>query len=324
MKAIVFLSVLLVGAFCATHLEDILLQDLFAQWKLTHNKAYRAGQEEEFRFKVFLENYVTIIRNNRENNGVTLGLNQFADLTTEEFTAMHTGYIPHQRSARTFGLHLRDLPSKVDWRTEGAVTPVKNQGTCGSCWAFSAVGALETLWWRQTGDLVPLSEQNFVDCVTKDHGCQGGWMSHAFEYAAENGVQTGADYPYTARAAKCAFNASKALRVNSHYVNVTSKSATALKTAIVTNPVSVAIQANQVAFQLYRSGVIKTGCGDSLNHGVLAVGYDTFDGVEAFIVKNSWGTIWGNGGYVLIGTDESQNNGNGVCGILKDSCLPVK
>jgi len=323
MKTIIILSVLLVGAFCVTSFEEQLVKDLFAQWKLTHNKVYKAGHEEEHRLGIFIDNYVKIQKHNQKKSGVTLGLNQFADLTTEEFTNLYTGYIPQQRNGQVANFHLNELPANIDWRTKGAVTPVKNQLACGSCWAFSAVGALEGLYFINHGELVSFSEQNFVDCVTKDHGCQGGWMSHAFEYAAENGVEKGSDYPYTARTQKCAFDASKAVRVNTGYVNVTAKSATALKTALVANPVSVAIQANQVVFQFYKAGVISTGCGDSLNHGVLAVGYDTVNGVEAFVVKNSWGTIWGNAGYVLIGTDESQNNGNGVCGILKDSCFPI-
>jgi len=323
MRAIVLLSVLFVGAFCATSVQTTLLRDLFSQWRLAHNKAYQAGHEENHRFNIFAQNYIKIQQYNQQNNGVTLGLNQFADLTSEEFTDLYLGYIPHQRNGQVANFHLDTLPANVDWRTKGAVTPVKNQLACGSCWAFSAVGALEGLYFINHGELVSFAEQNFVDCVTKDHGCNGGWMSHAFEYAAENGVERSADYPYVARTQKCAFDSSKAVKVNSGYANVTAKSATALKTALVANPVSVAIQANQVVFQLYKSGVISSGCGDSLNHGVLAVGYDTFNGVEAFIVKNSWGNLWGNGGYVYIGTDEGQNNGNGVCGILRDSCFPT-
>jgi len=323
MKAIVILSVLLVGAFCVTSLEEQLARDLFSQWKLTHNKVYKAGHEEQHRLGIFIDNYIKIQQHNRKNSGVTLGLNQFADLTTEEFTDLYTGYIPQQRNGQVANFHLNELPANVDWREKGAVTPVKNQLACGSCWAFSAVGALEGLYFINHGELVSFSEQNLVDCVTKDHGCQGGWMSHAFEYTAENGIEKSSDYPYTARTQKCAFDPSKAVRVNNGYTNVTAKSATALKTALVANPVSVAIQANQVVFQFYVSGVISSGCGDSLNHGVLAVGYDTFNGVEGFIVKNSWGNLWGKSGYVLIGTDESQNNGNGVCGILRDSCFPT-
>jgi C1A family cysteine protease len=322
MKVALILSVILIGAFCATHFEKAALNDLFTQWKLTNNKHYKAGHEEEHRFNIFVHNYIKIQKHNLQHKGVTLGLNQFADLTLEEFTDLHTGLIPRKSNGQVFNANTNDLPANVDWRQKGAVTPIKNQGACGSCWAFSAIGALEGQYFINNNKLVSFSEQNFVDCVTKAHGCQGGWMSLAFEYTAENGVETGDSYPYTARTGKCAFESDKAVKINKGYVNVTAKSASALKAAIVINPVSVAIMASQTVFQFYKSGVIQTGCGDSLNHGVLAVGYDTYSGVEAFIVKNSWGTIWGNAGYVLIGTDESQNNGNGVCGILKNACFP--
>lgn len=323
MRTIIILSVLLVGAFCASTIEQNLAKDLFGQWKLLHNKAYKTVAEEEHRFTIFLHNYIQILTHNQNNSSVTLALNQFADLTDGEFTAMHTGLVRRNRkNTRVANFSLTALPEKVDWRTKGAVNPVKNQLACGSCWAFSATGALEGFYFINKGQLESFSEQQLVDCVVKDDGCDGGLMIDAFEYTAESGIQRNIDYPYVARDQKCAFNASKAIKVNSGYANITSKNATALKAAIVNQPVSVAVQADQNAFRFYKSGVITSGCGAALNHGILAVGYDTFDGVEAFIVRNSWSTIWGNQGYAYIGTDASQNGGYGVCGILKDPSFP--
>jgi len=327
MKVLVFLSVLLVGSLCVS-VQEQLLRDLYSQWKLTHNKLYRAGFEDELRFNIFAQNYISILKFNKEQSDVTLGLNQFADLTSEEFGNMYTGLKPQarnsNRAAPLTGYFYRDLPESVDWREKGAVAPVKNQGQCGSCWAFSAIGAMETLYFIDHGELVLLSEQNFVDCVRDGcEGCNGGWMDTAFEYSARNGVLTGDDYPYKAKDQVCQYDASKAVKVNTWYYDVPENSAVALKTAITKNTVSVAIQADQLVFQFYITGVIKSGCGASLNHGVLAVGYDNFNGVEAYIVKNSWGTIWGNKGYVLISTDETQNQGRGVCGILMASSYPT-
>jgi len=300
------------------------MKDLFTQWKLTHNKAYKLGHEEEHRFNVFADNYLNILKINQEQSDVELGLNQFADLTQEEFGMLYTGYHHQERShAETSNLYLKDLPNSVDWREKGAVTPVKNQGACGSCWAFSAIGALEGLYFIDHNELLSFSEQNFVDCVRgQSKGCQGGWMNDAFDYTAENGVETEADYPYTARTGKCSFVSSKAHKVNTKYVNVT-RSAEALKTALVAGPVSVAIQANQAVFQFYKVGVIKSLCGAKLDHGVLAVGYETISGTEAYIIKNSWGSGWGQKGYTYISTNGEANKGAGVCGILEAASYPT-
>jgi len=306
------------------------MRDLYSQWKIASNKLYRAGFEDELRFNIFNNNFHAINEINQQQNDFTLALNEFADLTPAEFRMMYTGYNARQRTEDDSysNFYLRDLPARVDWREKGAVAPVKNQGSCGSCWAFSAIGALETLYFVDHNELVLLSEQNIVDCVSgkgQSAGCNGGYMTDAFDYVADNGVQTAADYPYNARDGQCKFISSKALKVSSGYANVTMQSTTALKTALVAGSVSVAIQADQLVFQFYKTGVITkiANCGDDLNHGVLAVGYDTFNNIEAFIVKNSWGAAWGNNGYVLISTDGSANHGNGVCGILADSSYPT-
>jgi len=170
-----------------------------------------------------------------------------------------------------------------------------------------------------------MSEQNLIDCVTADMGCDGGLMSDAFSYTAmAGGIDTEADYPYQGKNGNCSFDQTKAVNANSGYYNVTPKSLDQMKAAIVGQPVSVAIQANQLVFQFYAGGVISKLCGDKLDHGVLAVGYDMIKTTEAFIVKNSWGPSWGNSGYVYISTDASANKGNGVCGILSDASFPYK
>jgi len=322
MKAILLLSVLIVGAMCLD-IQTQLMKDLFQQWKISHNKQYAFDFEEEFRFKAFSQNYLDILEFNSKDDSVTLGLNQFADLTSEEFGALYTGTFHQNTNAETIVFNTEDLADSVDWRTKGAVTPVKNQGQCGSCWAFSATGALEGLNVINSRSLLSFSEQQLVDCVTADQGCNGGLPSDAFDYTGQNGIELETDYPYKGVDGKCNLVPSKAHKVNTGYVNVTAKSADQLKAAIAQQPVSVGIQANQLVFQFYTGGVIKRFCGDTIDHGVLAVGYDTISGTEAYIVKNSWGGSWGNSGYVYISTDPSANNGNGVCGILSMATFPV-
>jgi len=325
MKSLFILSLIVLSAFASTlKLEQQILKDLFQQWKQTHDKVYSTVHEEESRFRTFAENYLQILEFNAQEEGVTLGLNHFADLNTVEFGALHTGLIPNgNANAEVATFDVSNLADEVDWRTKGAVTPVKNQGQCGSCWAFSAVGAIEGSYFINNNKLVSFSEQNLVDCVTADQGCGGGLMQDAFDWTAQaGGIETEADYPYKARNQKCAFSKSKATKVNAGYKNVT-VNADQLKAAVAQQPVSVAIQADQLVFQFYKGGVIKRFCGDKLDHGVLAVGYDSSKGTEAFIVKNSWGGMWGDKGYVHISTDGAANKGNGVCGILASAAFPT-
>jgi len=251
-------------------------------------------------------------------------LNHFADLTSEEFGKTYTGTIPKPGSGFIRKFDANDLPDSFDWRTKGAVTPVKNQGACGSCWAFSSTGALEGLYFIQNSKLVSLSEQNFVDCVVEDFGCGGGWPIDAFTYSWKKGIELEENYPYKATNQKCTFNQSRALHINTGYFNVTPNSIPELKAAIVQQPISVCIQANQLVFQFYKGGVIKKACGASIDHAVLAVGYGDIKGTEAFIVKNSWGPKWGADGYVYISTDPKLNDGKGVCGILTMAAAPFK
>jgi len=300
------------------------MADLWTQWKLAHDKGYRNSLEEQQRFQIFTQNYIDILHFNQEHTNTVLGLNKFADLTSEEFKVLYTGLLPPKATkAATNNHHVGDLPPSVDWRAKGAVNPVKNQGACGSCWAFSAVGPLEGLYFIETGKLLKFSEQMLVDCVDEDSGCGGGLPTDAYDWTAKNGIETEEDYPYKARDQKCAYDPAKAYHVNTGYENVTVKNATALKAALVQQTVSVGIQADQLVFQFYVGGVIQALCGDDLNHGVVVVGYDKINGIEAFIVRNSWSANWGVGGYVYISTNPLPNDGNGVCGILAWPSIPT-
>merc|ERR1712142_825075 len=258
-----------------------------------------------------------------------LAMNEYGDLTHSEFVKQMNGYKgkPIKKTNRKLTkINVKDLPASKDWREEGYVTPVKNQGACGSCWAFSTTGALEGQHFRQTGELVSLSEQNLVDCsFPEGHGgCNGGLMDQAFEYIKENGgIDTEDSYPYEAKESECRYNTTAKGATDIGYEDVESESEDALQQASATvGPLSVAIDAGTFRFRFYHSGVFSDeDCSsERLDHGVLVVGYGTDEDTEKdyWIVKNSWGPTWGLKGYILM----SRNNDNN-CGIATQASYPV-
>lgn len=257
-------------------------------------------------------------------------MNHLGDLTSEEIRTMLNGY---QRSEQLRSNNKLYVPSEgfqanatVDWRTQGVVTDVKNQGQCGSCWAFSATGSIEGQHvLRKQGPLIALSEQQLADCSTSEgnHGCNGGFMDWAFKYVIKaGGLDSEACYPYTPHDGQCHYNASCSAAHIDGYVDIEKHNETALENAIAEiGPISVAIDASQFGFQFYKSGVYySSGCSqDKLDHGVLAVGYGTADnGDKYYIVKNSWGGGWGDKGYLLMSRGRNNN-----CGIATDASYPT-
>lgn len=314
--------------------------------QMTHNKIYRDATEQLFRFKIFLENKHKIAKHNQlfagKDASFKMAMNRFSDMLPHEFVAVHNGFnktalnsrFPNpgllQAQVRDEAITYMDaanveLPATIDWRTKGAVTPVKDQGHCGSCWSFSATGALEAQHFRKTGVLVSLSEQNLIDCsaVYGNNGCNGGLMDFAFKYIKENGgIDTEKSYPYEQEDATCRFKKSNVGATDKGFVDIPQGNEEKLKAAIATQgPVSVAIDASHESFQFYSEGIYnEPECSpENLDHGVLAVGYGTDEnGRDFWLVKNSWGSTWGDKGYVKMA-----RNAENQCGIASAASYPV-
>jgi C1A family cysteine protease len=285
---------------------------MFEDFKSDHGKSYGSDAEENHRFLIFKENLAFIDRHNSEGHSYTVGVNQFADLTNEEFKALYVN-TRYNRTAPRNTVWLDSAPvDSVDWRQHGAVTPVKNQGQCGSCWSFSTTGSVEGANAIANGKLVSLSEQQLVDCSRSfgNQGCNGGLMDNAFKYIMSNGgLDTEQDYPYTAQDGTCnKQKEAKHVVGISGYQDVPQDNEDQLAAAVAKGPVSVAIEADQQGFQMYHSGVFDGNCGHNLDHGVLVVGYTD----DYWIVKNSWGASWGDKGFIMMKRGVSKQ---GICGI---------
>ncbi|GAA0180617.1 cysteine protease [Lithospermum erythrorhizon] len=316
------------------HHNQVDVRGLYESWLIRQAKAYNALGEKEERFQIFKDNLRFIDYHNAQDLPYKLGLNRFADLTNQEYRLMfvsgrmdRTTRLLNRRESRRYAFQAGDkLPDSVDWRDKGAVAPVKDQGQCGSCWAFSTVGAVEGINQIVSGSITSLSEQELVDCdKSYNQGCNGGLMDYAFDFIIKNGgIDTEEDYPYSGRDGTC-----DQYRKNAHVVSidgfedVPQNDEKSLRKAVAHQPVSVAIEAGGRAFQLYTSGVFTGMCGTQLDHGVVAVGYGTENGVDYWIVRNSWGSSWGENGYIKLHRNVA-NTTTGKCGIAIEASYPVK
>jgi len=283
------------------------------EFKAKYGMQFNSNDEDQMRMGIFEENKKLW---GPHESGAELGDTQFSAMTLEEFQQMPIrGLAPGLKTdLPNLGEHQVDASIEVgaiDWTTKGAVTKVKDQGQCGSCWAFSTTGGLEGAWEISSGNLVSMSEQQFVDCSKQNSGCNGGLMETAFTWAKSQNIATESSYAYTARDGSCKSSFTTAIP-SGGVTGYKTANGGALTSALNSNPVSVAIQADQSVFQQYKSGVISSGCGSNLDHGVLAVGVNSDGSIK---VKNSWGSSWGASGYVNIATSQ--------CGITTDASYPT-
>lgn len=332
MRTIVALT--LASAALAANVFD---REVYERAFFDHVKTYglelKDGAEFAARLQVFADNYDLIDAHNKQGLSYKLGLNKFSHLTLSEFhDAVRLGGVrpPQLRKASSNVAQAPidpkvQLPASVDWTTTGAVNPVKDQGSCGSCWAFSAVSTIESAHWLKYGSLYTLSEQQVVSCDKVDAGCNGGWMDDAYTFVKGNGgITTTASYPYTSGTSgatgtcKTTGYTNIATTAPKSFTDVTVNNVVALQTAVAQQPVAIAIQANQVAFQSYSSGVLTGRCGQRLDHGVVVVGYGTDPvGGDYWKVRNSWGTGWGEKGYIRI-----ERSAADLCGVLDAPSYP--
>jgi len=304
----------------------------FQDFKAKFDRSYASPEEESRRLEIFTANMKYIESTNSQKLSYQLQVNEFADQSPDDFSASRFGMRKPPAAKRLWSgapylgsdtYSGAALPSSVDWSDKGVVTPPKNQAQCGSCWAFSTTGAVEGAWAISTGKLVSLSEQQLVDCDKTSMGCHGGEMDTAFQFLHSHGVCTEESYSYHQKEGKChERNCTMGIPSGglAGFKDVPTDDEKALMEAVSQQPVSIAIEADQMAFQLYSKGILTKKCGDKLDHGVLAVGYGEEAGVPYWKVKNSWGASWGEEGYIRI---ERGLKKDGECGINAQPSYPV-
>lgn len=335
MKNLIAVSIMILWTFAYTAMSRTLSEssvvEAHQQWMIKYGRTYTNSSELEKRKRIFKENLEYIENfNNAGNKSYKLGLNPYSDLTSEEFIASHTGFkVPNQLSsskmrsvAIPFNLN-DDIPKKIDWRQQGAVTNVKDQGSCGCCWAFSVVAAVEGAVKIKTGELISLSEQQLVDCDEQNNGCGGGNMDIAFKYIIQTqGIVSETDYPYQEGRQTCQLNDQMKFAAQiTNFVDVPANDEQQLLQAVAQQPVSVGIAVGD-EFQHYMGDVYSGTCGQSMNHAVTAVGYGVSeDGTKYWLIKNSWGKDWGEEGYMKLLRESGEPGGQ--CGIAAHASYPT-
>jgi cathepsin L len=306
----------------------------FSNFQERFSKRYETFEETESRFNIFRSNLRSIILHNLDHTqNFTMGINQFTDLTAQEFKDQYVGGLKAEVGSygcKSFSSGASGAPSSIDWRQKGVVNPVRDQGQCGSCWAFATTANAESVWAISSGQLLDLSEEFLVDCASGagyfNMGCNGGQPDSAFKYMINNGQCTESSYPYKAGTTKTAGTCQKCTTAPVHFsgcYDVASKDQVSLMAAVAKQPVVIAIEADTRYFQSYSSGILdSTACGTNLDHAVEIVGYGSENGVDYWTVRNSWSSSWGEQGYVRIKKSSSTND-IGICGLSAEPSFLV-
>jgi len=317
------------ATFAAAAMAVQNLDHEFMQFVSHHGKNYQTVEEFAMRFDNFVQTHNFIQEHNSSNSTHSAAHNKFSDWTREEYTNMLglKNMDAPKINGKTVSATNASVPSSVNWVEAGKVNAVKDQGQCGSCWSFSTTASMESAHAIKTGELLSLSEQELVDCSWPqgNMGCNGGWYYYGWNYLESHVSELEASYPYTAKDGRCHYDESAGSVETlgsgddqGDYVSVTG-SPDAIREALVQQPCSVAIQADQRVFQTYSSGVLtSTSCGTDIDHAVTAVGYGTENGSDYVLVRNSWGSSWGESGYIKIGLVD----GAGICGVNQYVAYP--
>lgn len=314
-----YVSLALLGAATASPLST-----KFMEYMSTHNKSYGTIEEFEFRKAMFneMENFI-IASNQDQANTFTVGHNKYSDWTHTEYKRLLGFKAGGEPATTTVFNNTHSNATEVNWVTAGAVQAVRDQAQCGSCWAFSSTGAIESAHWIASGESIDLSEQQLVDCSNLNLGCNGGNQGWAFMYFDNHGAMTESSYPYQAVNQKCQYSATNTGIMVPSFTKITPNNVAQMKAALVQQPLSVSIEADTRSFQSYKSGVYNdaAGCGTTLDHAVMAVGYGTDSvGGDYYLIRNSWGASWGEAGYIrfaITGDDA------GMCGVQLGPLYPT-
>ncbi|XP_072100216.1 cathepsin K-like [Mobula birostris] len=313
------------------------LDEEWKNWKLQYNKDY--AKDEEINRRIIWESAMSYIeQHNREyamgKHTFTVAMNQFGDLTNKEFNMLMNTFFRNKAENSTEeqvkesnelddadNENVSKRPSTVDWRDKNLVTRVKNQGPCGSCWAFSATGALEGQWAKKKKQLISLSEQNMLDCDCNSNGCNGGYMESAYKCIIQlGGIESEKSYPYTGQQGSCRFQRNNIVAKIKTYHRLDINEARLARKVAKIGPLCIAVDASLNSFQYYSQGVYyDPHCNQNgVNHAMLLIGYGTEKGGKYWLIKNSWGTSWGDNGYIKMSRDKNNN-----CGITDYVIFPV-
>lgn len=301
------------------------IHEMYTQWKAQHGKKTATPSEHQYRLQVFFDNYRYVNEVNGRQSSFKLGLNQFADMSNDEIRAKYTGFVDPRKlaSGKKFTPNKNaDVNDEVDWRKRGAVGPVKNQKQCGSCWSFGATGVVESAHFIAYGESVILSEQQMMDCSWSygNHGCNGGLPVFGFKYVKANGMTTLSQYPYLAKDGHCHYNSTMKATIISDYEEVVDDEEDLLY-ALQEMPAAIGIFADPI--MRYKTGIFNDWehCPpNKANHAVIVVGFGEDNGEKFWVIRNSWGTVWGEAGYIRVAR---RGSGPGICGIAQTAAIVV-